>query len=469
MLSYIALSVLVPLLLSSCLASPLQTPRETTLEKRQSSSMITFVDLATNTGNSVHRASGLLYGVPDPGSQIPSSFYTGMGFNHLSAGGAQFPDASGWIGGGYTGRFQDVLANYKTAKSFGAQFMLKTSDLWGADATQPSNAIWPGDGGSYAEYDRFLTQLVSDLKANGMTDIMFLIWNEPDLSIFWAVGIDRYLQTWTHTANFLKSNLPGVRIAGPSFSSPPNSGNTWWQRWLTECKNSGTAPNVYTWHHEFSTNDNLNDLSVAQPNMVNLINSFGLPMGEFIIDEYGILAEQVPGGAAWWIGSFERWNMYGLRGNWVSTWKLQDFFAGLLGKTNNNDRFGTGYYSNGEYQVYKYYVNTMIGHRVKTTRSTDKKMDSYAVVDTHRVRILVGGRQVTGTYQLTIQNLSVLGLPTSGTITVHTFEFPYTGVTGRVDAPTDLGTVAHTYSGNTLSFPIFQTSTTTTWAFEFDY
>ena len=85
-------------------------------------------------------------------------------------------------------RFQNVLANYKTAKSFGAQFILKSSDLWGADGTQPSNAIWPGDNGNWAEYDRYLTQLASDLKANGMTDIKFLIWNEPDLSYFWTVG-----------------------------------------------------------------------------------------------------------------------------------------------------------------------------------------------------------------------------------------------------------------------------------------
>jgi hypothetical protein len=112
----------------------------------------------------------------------------------------------------------------------------------------------------------------------------------------------------------------------------------------------------------------------------------------------------------------------------------------------------------------------MVGHRVRTTRSTDGKMDSYAVVDTNKVRVLVGGRQlVTGTYTLEIDNLSFLGLPTSGSITVHTYVFRWSGATGRVDAPTDLGTVAHTYSGNVLSFPIYQTTTTTTWAFEFSY
>lgn len=67
------------------------------------------------------------------------------------------------------------------------------SDLWGADGTQSSTAIWPGDNGSYTEYDRYLTQLVADLKANGMTTaIKLLIWNEPDLgSLFWKPGKSR--------------------------------------------------------------------------------------------------------------------------------------------------------------------------------------------------------------------------------------------------------------------------------------
>lgn len=64
------------------------------------------------------------------------------------------------------------------------------SDLWGADGTQQSNAIWPGDNDSYSEYDRYLAQLVSDIKANSMTtSLKMLIWNEPDLgTTFWEPG-----------------------------------------------------------------------------------------------------------------------------------------------------------------------------------------------------------------------------------------------------------------------------------------
>ncbi|KAI3609887.1 glycoside hydrolase family 39 protein [Moniliophthora roreri] len=434
---------------------------------RQSASQITRVNLAANTGNSVHRASGILYGVPDNGGQIPSSFYTDMGFNYLSAGGAQHPNGGGWVKDGYTARFQSSLANYRTAKQYGAGFILKMSDLWGADGQSISQ--WPGDNGDWTEFDHFLTQLVSDLKANSMTDLKLLIWNEPDLSIFWARSQDQYENMWSHAVRFLRSNLAGVPIAGPSMAFRPATSNTWWTRFLQKVKNDNTAPDVYSWHLEGDTNDATNDLQFSHDNMVNMLNSYGLHIGEFVIDEYANQDEQQPGGAAWWIANFERWNMYGLRGNWVGGTQLHDFFASLLGKPDVNSWGATGYYGNGEYQVYKYYASTMKGHRVATTQSTDKKMDCYAVVDTNRVRVLVGGRRVTGTYQLSIDNLSAIGLPTSGTVSVHTLEFAYNGRYGRVDGPKDLGYVSHSYSGNTLSFPIYQTSTTTTWAFEFDY
>lgn len=38
----------------------------------------------------------------------------------------------------------------------------------------------------------------------------------------------------------------------------------------------------------------------------------------------------------------------------------------------------------------------MTGYRVATTGSTDRLMDCYAVVGTNTVRILLGGREVTG-------------------------------------------------------------------------
>ncbi|KAJ7148068.1 glycoside hydrolase family 39 protein [Mycena crocata] len=435
------------------------------LESRQTAAQITTVDLAVNQGAPVHRASGVLYGVPNTKNQIPSTFYTSMGFNYLSAGGAQFTGSTGWIFGGYTGRFQDVLSNFQTARQFNAQFILKMSDLWGTDGTQGSNGVYPGVNSDFTEFDAYLTQLVKDLKANGMTaNIKLLIWNEPDLpNAFWGGSMAQYLAMWSHAVTFLRANLAGVPIAGPGFAGMPSTSNTWWTSFLSHVKADGTAPDVYTWHHEGSSTDINNDLQTSQPTMVNMLNAAGLRIGEFIIDEYANVQEQNPSSAAWWIARFERFNMSGLRGNWLNGANLQDFLSGLLWKS------GSTYFANGEWQVYKYYASSMTGFRVATTGSTDRKMDNFAVIGTNIARILVGGRLVTGTYSLQIKNLSALGLATAGTINVRTRQFSFAGTQGQVGDPTDLGLVAHTYTGNVLTFPIFQTDTVTTWAFEFAF
>jgi hypothetical protein len=116
--------------------------------------------------------------------------------------------------------------------------------------------------------------------------------------------------------------------------------------------------------------------------MVNLLNSYGLAIGEFgictplwdflkthyptqVIDEYGVAAEQVPGGGAWWIARLERYNMYGLRGNWLGGVNLQDYLASLLGKS------GSTYYGNGgkcNYLHMLYFANMCLAIRVSSVQ-----------------------------------------------------------------------------------------------------
>ena len=117
--------------------------------------------------------------------------------------------------------------------------------------------------------------------------------------------------------------------------------------------------------------------------------------------------------------------------------------------------------------MYKYYNLNMIGHRVGTTPSADLKIDTYATVGRDMVRILCGVRIETGTWQITVNDLSSVGLAESGALNIHTYGFPTNGYYGDVDTPSDLGWVEHSYSGNSVTFPIFQVDTTTAYAFEF--
>jgi hypothetical protein len=210
--------------------------------------------------------------------------------------------------------------------------------------------------------------------------------------------------------------------------------------------------------------------AVSQLNQ--MLQSFRLPKKPLNIDEYGTFKEQNSAGAAWWIAQLERHDAVGLRGNWLMGWALHDLMASLVSKpgaedSKNFNKESTGYFPNGEFQVYKYYAQSMTGHRVATTPSGDKKLDVYATVGEDAARCLVGVRLATGTWQMRIEGLSALGLPKSGTVNIKTWGFPFTGGHyGRVDGPKDEGIVGHKYDDNSVTFPVFQKDQNTAYAFE---
>lgn len=233
---------------------------------------------------------------------------------------------------------------------------------------------------------------------------------------------------------------------------------------------NGSVPDQYAWHMESGGGDLLS----AYGGLVATQNQYGLPPKPININEYGVWDEQVPAGSAWWIAQLERINAYGVRGNWLGGDQLHDFLASLLSKPDNPNSgsysaTSGGYFPNGDYQVYKYYHQNMTGYRVGTTPSADLKLDAYATVGSTSATVLVGVRIATGTWQLQLDDLSALGLPTSGTLNIQTWGFPVAADIkyGEVDGPSDLGIVAHGYSDNTVTFPIYQTDTTTAYAFVF--
>ena len=175
---------------------------------RQSSTNTAVVDLTVNKGSPQHLASGFIYGIPDPPaspSQIPSTFFSEIGFNYGRAGGAQLSaPCRGWIWGlsEYRCRFQSTLSNYKTTRQYGGNFILLAHDIWGTDHAN-SSTVWPGDNGSWNDYDNFVAQLISDIIANNMpTGLVWDVWNEADGGYFWTRSqqqwIDLYLRTFEH-------------------------------------------------------------------------------------------------------------------------------------------------------------------------------------------------------------------------------------------------------------------------------
>ncbi|KAM0550215.1 hypothetical protein ACHAPJ_009063 [Fusarium lateritium] len=458
-------------LLSGVSISTLATVRGTVISQRASAGTAT-VNLAAQKGTPQHLASGFIYGIPDAPDQIPSHFYTDIGFRYTRAGGAQLPaPARGWAFGKdeFEKRFDSALSNYKTARKYGGRVQLLMADLWGADATV--QLAMPGDNGDWSSYDGFLEAVFERIKENDMTEgLDFEIWNEPDGSGFWQSTQDQYLEMWGRAYPKIRTALPKVPIVGPSSAGQPSASNAWTKNYYQFIKTNGTIPDYYTWHEETGGDQVVRDVQ----NLRTFLTDLGLPIKPFMINEYALPNEQNPGTAAWYISQLERHNVIGLRGNWASGYSLHDFFANLLGKPNaSNDcrssdcATSAGYWGNGEYNVYRYYNLNMTGHRVETVGSSDGLFDVFSTSQGTRgsAKILCGSRLQASPWKIQVTNLDKAGYPRNGVINVHKYQFK--DGSGDFDAISvvDLGVQKYKSTNNQVVISL-TTDETTAYAFE---
>lgn len=345
------------------------------------------------------------------------------------------------------------------------------ADLWGADGT--AGIEMPGDNGNWTSYDNFLTALFTQIKNNNMIPgLDYEIWNEPDGGIFWTRDEAQFLQMWGRTYPKVRNALPNTPVMGPCTAGQPSTGNSWYQSYYPFVRSNNSVPDVYCWHEESGGDDVATDIQ----NHKSAIAQYGLPTKPININEYAVAGEQVPGSAAWYISRLERYNVTGLRGNWASHYSLHDYFGNLLGKPGATENCqatscetSSGYWGNGEYNVYKYYNLNMTGSRVQTIGSPDGKFDIYATRNgaaANSVKMLCGSRLTDGTWDILVTGLDAVGLPPSGTITIHSYQFNYGK--GEFDnvRVVDQGTYPHSYSNNQLVFYV-SPNTTTGYAFEF--
>lgn len=213
-----------------------------------------------------------------------------------------------------------------------------------------------------------------------------------------------------------RTDLPDALLLGPTLATPPDTTDDWWTNFMTFISTNASVPDQFVWHEETGGGD----LETHNGQLQLLLNTYDVPRKPINIDEYAIYAEQCPAGSAWFISQLERVDAYGLRGNWLGGDQLHDFLASLLSKPNASTSSYSytegGYFPNGDYQVYKYYNLNMTGDRVGTEPSSDLAIDTDTVVGTSAVKILTGVRIMTGTWQITVNDLSAVGLSESGRI-----------------------------------------------------
>lgn len=375
--------------------------------------------------------------------------------NYISAGGAQSP-TSGWAASrsAYDARFQTVVQDWKRIRAVNGVFIIKTSDLWGADATQPSNFPMPGDNGDWSSYDAFVQQIISDIRANGMNlDYVTQIelWNEPDLgTVFWSRSQDQYLQMYVRgtrafRAAFGSGSGQYLPLVGPSTSSRPNPSNTWIQNWLSYLQNNKDAqPDVYNWHLE---ENNTNDPVYSTQYLRSQLPNYGLSAGiGFQNNEYGTRDQQRPGYSAWHHARYEKVKYNGLRGNWASGSALRDNLADLLLK--NSD----GSYSyTGEAQEWKIY-GSLTGNPCTVTAGS--ALDSYGISQSSnkKASALVGNNGFTGTANVVFSKISSLA---SGITRVRAVveRIPYNNG-AAVSGTTQVSSTLVNVSNNGVSVPI---------------
>lgn len=350
------------------------------------------VDFSADNGVPEQRASGILYGISEDGSQPGDDFFTEIGFGYERAGGAQLDSPGGWAAGKYQRRWDATLAQYNRTVSLGGEFVLLPHDLWGADGTtQPP---YPGDGGDWSEYDAFLDQVISDVRNSGM-DPQWDIWNEPDIPLFWDRSQEQYLELWERTYTRIRAAFPEAVIVGPSTAFQPAPDNEWWRTYLEFVTANNLEPDIVSWH---SLSRDV-DPAVNKEYADQLLTEYGVGQKPYQINEYGAPEEQNPGNSAWYISRLERLNIDGLRANWASGQDLHDFMAALLTRNDVGE-----YVPLGDWIAYREYA-AMTGVRTAVAPGSD--IDGFATrdADAGNAKVLLGNHGVTGEVSVELTGL----------------------------------------------------------------
>ena len=350
------------------------------------------LDMAVAQGAPTHRASGFIYGIAQDGSEPPNSTLADIKIRSLRVGGAQIGCPSGgYVNGQYTARWNAVKAYYAKAKAIDAKVLLLVHDLWGADGAC-NVPHYPGDGGDWTQYTSFLSQVISDAQANGMTgpDVRWELWNEPDLSIFWKGTQAQWLEMWKRGYTQVRAAIADAVFEGPSVATGP--GGSWASAFLDYVKTNNVVPDYMSWHEEGGGNDPVSDANT----MTAALSKRSITVKGYDANEYGTTSEQNPGHSAWFIARLERANIDGLRGNWGQGGGL---YAGMA------DLVTSSWQPNSQWWIYKRYADQT---GLRTSATAGNQVDAVAYQDACAAKaiVVVGNKGgVTGSVNVVVKNV----------------------------------------------------------------
>ncbi len=379
------------------------------------------VNLGSVTGPATGIGEGFLYGVSQDGTQPSDQYLEPLGINAFRGGGHV---SGGWIGDGYqngSGTQADVntiIAQAKrlTQPPYHAQYQVLLSDIFGADAGQPSNTVYPCTSGNCSNWVTFLDTVIPELQATGLK-FAYEIWNEPELSIFWGPGANttQYFQMWDTAYQQIRRLAPGATIVGPSFAFTPQQNPGEWTTWLAHVKSAGTAPDMISNHNEGDGDD---PVTVAQAINSDL-TAAGLPHIPLSSNEYQPADQQTAGVTAWYLDRFALSGYTNaMRGNWQCC--LTPNLTGVLTEVNGS------WVPNGNWWVMRDYAD-MTGSLVSTSGEAGSTAISAAEDSTAKRSVAIIGDEngYTGSVSVTYSGLgSVPWLAGNGSVNVVVDRIP---------------------------------------------
>ncbi|HEY3611157.1 MAG TPA: RICIN domain-containing protein [Pseudonocardiaceae bacterium] len=370
------------------------------------------VNLASVTRPATGVGSGFLYGMTGDGTQPASQFLTPLAVNAFRGGGHV---SRGWIGDGNqfgSGTRADLNSVIAQARRLGpsVQYQVILSDLYGADGGQPSNTMWPCDNGSCANWVSFIDSVVGALQASGLP-FAYDIWNEPDISVFWARGMNsaQYFQMWDTAQREIRRIASGTRIVGPSVALTPQNSASEWQTWLAHVKAAGTLPDMITNHDEGDGDDPV----IVSQAVNNALSTAGVSPLPLSANEYQPQNQQTAGQSAYFLARFAQSGYTNaMRGNWVCC--LIPNLAGILTQTSS------GWQATGHWWVMRSYAD-LTGSLVATSGEVGTLAISAAADSARRRAVALLGDEngFTGAASVTFTGLSSVSSWLSSNGSVH--------------------------------------------------
>jgi hypothetical protein len=231
------------------------------------------VDLGTDGGEILHRASGFLHGFSDDGQLPPDNMIMPLKTRlHRTRPGTTWVQA-------------------ERMKKLGIEQQVVVSDGWGYGKEHP------GDGGQWAKWEEFVVHMVKDAQKRALKP-QWDIWNEPDHGFFWKRSAEQFNETWRRAYLKIRQADPQAIIVGPSWSSV-HPGQPRFAAFIRFCKDNKVVPDYVCWHFP-------KDVVKEAEECRKFLKAEQFEVKGLMVNEYCLAQEQYAGKTAWLIAQVER-------------------------------------------------------------------------------------------------------------------------------------------------------------------